>query len=164
MSYSNPKTLEQALLIALSVQEERQKFSKSFYASFDKSVRLTSQSPGRTYPDEKPRHVAHMREGSHSHSQRYRTSNSAARSLTQGARSSHTKAALRCYECEGVWHCASECPIRRKRKANCSDPPERRKFGERSRRSQSSGNKPAFETRQRTEKETRHQRNTKDVW
>ena len=49
--HSNPQTLQQALRIALSAQEaERQeKFSES-YASFDKSFRLKSQSPGRTYP------------------------------------------------------------------------------------------------------------------
>jgi hypothetical protein len=57
--YSNPPTLEQALQIALSVQEaERQeRFSESFYAKFDRSVRLTSNSPSRTHSeDEESQH------------------------------------------------------------------------------------------------------------
>jgi hypothetical protein len=47
--YSNPKTLDQALRFALSVQEaERlEKFSESYYTSFDNSLRLDSPSPSR---------------------------------------------------------------------------------------------------------------------
>ena len=53
--YANPRSMDQALRIALSVQEaERQeKISESFYANFDRSVRLMSKSPSRTHPDEK---------------------------------------------------------------------------------------------------------------
>jgi hypothetical protein len=75
--YANPQTLKQALRRALSVQEaERQeKFSESFYASFDKNVRLKSQSPGRTYPgDEKPRQAANTRAVIRTRDQRYKTS------------------------------------------------------------------------------------------
>jgi Tfp pilus assembly ATPase PilU len=48
--YSNPGTLEQALQIALSVQEaeQQEKFSERFYANFDRSVRLTSKSLSRS--------------------------------------------------------------------------------------------------------------------
>jgi hypothetical protein len=46
VGYANPQMLEQALKIVLSVQvaEKQEKFSESFYASFDNSVRLQSQS------------------------------------------------------------------------------------------------------------------------
>ena len=61
--YANPQSMDQALRIALSVQEaERQeKFSESFYANFDRSVRLMSKSPNRRYlDDEKQRpHYRH---------------------------------------------------------------------------------------------------------
>lgn len=56
--YANPRTLEQVQQIALSVQEAetQERFSESFYAKFDRSVRLTSKSPSRTYSeDEEPR-------------------------------------------------------------------------------------------------------------
>jgi hypothetical protein len=45
--YANPQMLEQASKITLSVQEavNQEKFNESFYASFDNSVRLQSQSP-----------------------------------------------------------------------------------------------------------------------
>jgi hypothetical protein len=62
--YSNPRTLEQALQIALSVQEaERQeRLSESFYATFDRSVRLTSKSPSRTHSeDEESQHYRDSR-------------------------------------------------------------------------------------------------------
>jgi len=56
--YANPQSMDQALKIALSVQEaERQeKISKSFYANLDGSVRIMSKSPNRKYSeDEKQR-------------------------------------------------------------------------------------------------------------
>ena len=56
--YSNPQSLDQALKIALTVQEaeKQEKFSESFYASFNDSLRL--HSPGRT------RHDSHKARGS----------------------------------------------------------------------------------------------------
>jgi len=52
--YANPQNTDQALRIALSVQEaERQeKISESFCANFDRSVRVMSKSPSPTHPDE----------------------------------------------------------------------------------------------------------------
>ena len=52
--YANTQSMNQALKIALSVQEvERQeKISESFYAKFDRSVRLMSKSPNRNYSDD----------------------------------------------------------------------------------------------------------------
>ena len=75
--YSNPGTLQQALQIALSVQEaERQeKFSESFYANSDRSVRLTSKSPSRSYrEDEEPRRLNDSRAVNGPRRQRNRTS------------------------------------------------------------------------------------------
>jgi len=77
--------MDQALKIALSVLEaERQlKISESFYAKFDRSVRLISKSPNRKYPDaKKQRPATDTRAVSSSRSQRYRTSIGASVSAT----------------------------------------------------------------------------------
>jgi len=52
--YANPQNMDQALKIALSVQEaeSQEKISESFYAKFDRSVRLMSTSPNRNYSDD----------------------------------------------------------------------------------------------------------------
>jgi len=95
---ANPRSMDQALKIALTLQEaERQeKISESFYANFDRSVRLMSKSPNRKYPyDEKQRPPTDRRAVSGSRSQRYKTSSSASKSVTPSTSSSRTKAALR---------------------------------------------------------------------
>jgi hypothetical protein len=77
--------MELALKLALSVLEaERQEnISESFYANFDRSVRLMSKSPNRKYPDdEKQRPATDTRAVSSSRSQRYRTSSSASKLVT----------------------------------------------------------------------------------
>jgi len=45
--YANPQSMDQALKIALSVQEaeSQEKISECFYANFNRSVRLMSKSP-----------------------------------------------------------------------------------------------------------------------
>ena len=113
--------MDQALKIALSLQEaERQgKISESFYANFDRSVRIMSKSPNRTYPDDKKQQPpTDTRAVSSSRSQRYKTSSGANKSVSPRTRNSRTKAALRCYECEGVGHFNRECPTRLRREAN----------------------------------------------
>jgi hypothetical protein len=62
--YANPQSIEQALQIALSVQEaeRHEKISESFYANCYGSVRLTSMSPSHTYSeDEQPRRCSDSR-------------------------------------------------------------------------------------------------------
>jgi hypothetical protein len=164
--YANPQTLEQALQIALSVQEaERQeKFSESFYANFDRSVRLTSRSPSRTYSDdEQPRRRSDSRTVSGPRSRRNRTPSDAGKATTSGNRTSHTREALRCFDCHGFGHFSSECPTRRKREANSSNPPGRRNPVERSKRPGSPSGKPPFKTQQNSRKETRNQGNEREA-
>ena len=164
--YANPQSMDQALKIALSVQEaERQeKISESFYANFDRSVRLMSKSPNRTYRDDKKQQPpTDTRAVSSARGQRYKTSSSATKSVSPSTKSSRTKAALRCYECEGVGHFARECPTRLRREANPSDSPGKRSPTERSRHSGFSDNKPPFVTKQGPQKETRNQGNANEV-
>ena len=49
LRFSNPQSLDQALKMTLSVQEaeKQEKFSESFYTSFDNSLRVRSPSPTR---------------------------------------------------------------------------------------------------------------------
>jgi hypothetical protein len=70
--YANPQIVDQALKIALSVQEaERHEiFSERFNKNFDKSVRLLSQSPSRTpRENNRSRHSADARAVNHTRSQ-----------------------------------------------------------------------------------------------
>ena len=123
--YASPQNMEHALRIALAVQEaERQeKISESFYTNFEKSVRLTSKSPSRTSPDDEKRSSTDTRAVSNTRSQRKNSSSSAKRSENPTTRSARTKAALRCFECQGVGHFGRECPTRLKREANSSQAP-----------------------------------------
>jgi hypothetical protein len=52
--YQNPRNIEEALSIALSVQEaeKEEKFNETFYARFDDSVRLLSRSPSRPHRED----------------------------------------------------------------------------------------------------------------
>jgi hypothetical protein len=116
--YANPQTLEQALQIALSVQEAepQEKFSESFHANFDRSVSLMSKCPSRTYTEyEQPRRRSDSRTISGPRSRQNRVPSDAGKATTSGNRTSRTREALRCFECQGIGHFASECPTRRKR-------------------------------------------------
>jgi hypothetical protein len=59
--YSAPRSMQQALSLALSVQgaENQEKFNESFFAMFDNSVKLVSRENDRTYrEDGRPRRSA----------------------------------------------------------------------------------------------------------
>jgi hypothetical protein len=155
--------MEQALCIALTVDQDQkqERFNETFYAKFENSVRLKSPSPSRSRHDErKPRRSADaMREVNHTLPQQYNAPRKSDKPVTSNNRSAQTKAALRCYECEGVGHFARECPTRLKREENSTNSLGRRNHIERSRRSRSPEHKPLRSKRKAVKKETRRQEN-----
>jgi hypothetical protein len=155
--YANPQTMEQALKIALSVQEaeKQEKFNESFYTRFDNSVRIQSHTSRRARPEDyQLRRLADStRAASHMPGQHHQTPRSTSKATTPDNRNAQTKAALRCYECEGVGHFARECPTRLNREVNSSNSPGRRNPSERSRRSRSPSDKPQHEIRMGVRKE-----------
>jgi hypothetical protein len=105
--YASPASLQEAIRIAVTVQEtERQeKFSNSFYVRHD----------SRTYSDsENSRHAVGSRTARQAEGRRTEVPRNANRVRASSTRNAQTKAALRCYECEGKGHFASECPTRLK--------------------------------------------------
>ena len=142
--FSNPRDMEQALQITLTVQEaERQeRFNERFYTQFEKSVRLCSQPTSRSRSEtEIQRQLADSR----TRNQRYSKPNRVDRPGTSDSRDTQTQAALRCYECQGMGHFARECPTRLKRGNKASESPSRRKPTERSKRSRPPSDEPPRE-------------------
>jgi hypothetical protein len=123
--YANPQTVQQALQIALSVQEaeKQERFNSSFYPRFENSVNLHSRSPSRSGSDnEMSSHSGAKRTPSNSkgqHSSGYR------KDIGHRDRQARTKAALRCYECQGTGHFSRECPTRLRREEDDSYAPRR---------------------------------------
>jgi hypothetical protein len=136
LRYACPQTLNEALSIALSVQEaeKQERFNETFYTKFDESVRLLSRSPDRANSgSENQRRTADTREPKHSRSQKNN-----GRSDISHIRNAQTKSAFRCYECQGMGHFARECANRLKRISNSSAPPGKRDPPERSKHPRSS--------------------------
>jgi hypothetical protein len=143
--FCNPQTLEDALKIVLSMQETEklEQFNESFYTRFDKLVCLLSRSPDRSRSgNENQRQTTDSQAVNHLRSQRVGTPGKVGRSETARLRSVRTGAALCCYECQGIGHCARECLTRQKREAKVSDLSGKRKPTERSERSCPRGDKP----------------------
>jgi len=116
--YANPRNLEQALSIALAVQEatKQERFNESFYTRFDNSIRLLSRSPSWTCrQDSKARRSPGSQAVNHLRSQRYKPPHSFNKPSTSTDRNEQTKATIRCCECEGLGHLARECPTTEKK-------------------------------------------------
>ena len=74
--YASPRDTEQALSIAITVQEaeNQEKFNETFYTRFDDSVRLLSRSPSQPRQEaSRSRRSADTQAGNHLRDQRYRT-------------------------------------------------------------------------------------------
>jgi hypothetical protein len=113
--YSAPRSMGQALSLAVSVQEaeNQEKFNENFFARYENSVKLVSRENDRTCrEDGRPRrsadeHAASHARGQHSRVQLITDRRSTSKSTTSATRHMQTKAPLKCYECEGLRHFAS---------------------------------------------------------
>jgi len=103
--YASPVSVEEAIRIAVSVQEaeKQEKFNNSFYALHI-----------RTRSDSSSRHAVGSRTASQAEGRRTEVPRSADKAKASSTRNTQTKAALRCYKCEGTGHFARECPTRLK--------------------------------------------------
>ena len=147
--FSNPPYLDQALKIALTVQEaeKQETFSVSFYASFNDTRKL--HSPRLTRHDNHEPHgsAEARRAGNRTETQRVMSSRDRNRAKTSANSNEQTKVVLRCYESEGFGHFARDCPKRLNREASSTDLPGKGNPREHS--------QPPDQTSQRTNRECR---------
>jgi hypothetical protein len=161
--YANPQTVQQALQIALSVQEvqKQEQFNNSFYTRFDNSANLHLRSPSRTCSEsERSSHSGAIRAPSSSNGQR---SLVLRKETGQRNRNARTKAALRCYEWEGKVHFASECPTRFRREEGNSYSAEKRGQTEPSKRSVPPDRKPPFQMKRESRTKLENSGNGKEA-
>jgi tRNA A37 N6-isopentenylltransferase MiaA len=95
--YANPRNIEQALSIAILVQEaeNQESFNETFYTRFDDLVRLLSRSSTRSRrEDSKSRRSADKQAVNHLRGQRYESPCSASKTSNSENRNEHTKAAV----------------------------------------------------------------------
>jgi len=160
--YQNPQTLQHALSIALSVREaeKQERFSETFYAKFDESVSVKPRSTSRSDRERQSvRRTADARPSNYMSGQQFRTSHSTNKSVTSASRRDfQSRAELRCYECEGRWHFARECPTRLKGARTRNSPGKGNPSG-RSTRPRSSGDETPSPTNRGGKQETRNQGN-----
>jgi hypothetical protein len=164
--YSSPTSLEQAISLALTVQEaeKQEKFGESFYTRFNDSVRMLSRSPSRTHREgRQTQHTADERAASHMRGQRYDSTRGANDRLASSDRSSQTKTALRCHNCTGFGHFARDCPTRRRGEARSSDSRQTRNPNGRSRRPRTPDRKPPDATNRVAKDEVRQQGNEREA-
>ena len=160
--YTSPRHIQQALSIALSVQEaeKQERFNECFYARLDNSASLLTRSPSRTRKhDDKSQRSPDTPAVNHSRSQRYKPPHSTSKPSTSATRNVQTEAAISCYECEGLGHFARECPTRRRRNPNPSNAPGKRNPNERSRRWRFLGNNSPQEKSRETSGKEKNQGN-----
>jgi hypothetical protein len=158
--YANPQSMQQALTIALSVYEaeKQEKFNESFYARFDESD-LRDDHPAAPAMNAIVR-VAHMTRASSCTSGQYhkhRHSNGKKTPVSEIDRNSRIKAALNCYEYQGVGRIAGDCPTGLRRKADFPNAPGRKIPSERSKRSRSPSNKPPPASEREVRRIVKHQ-------
>ena len=152
--YANPTSMHHALQSAMTVEQagKQDRFNECFYTRFEKSVRLTSQSPSSTYAgSSRTRQSADARASSRTHGQQYKAS----KDRVQSPRNAQIRKALKCYECEGLGHFARECPTRLKREAKNTNSLRKRDPGEAPRRPRFSGEKPPYAARREDKREAR---------
>ena len=158
---ANPQTIDQALKIALSVQEavKQEKFSESFYANFDDSTRLRSPSPTRStsYRPRRSDDVKHT--VNHTQTQRRMSTNSDRESESYGNRNAQIKTALQCYECKGFGHFARDCATRLRKEVSSTNSPGKRNPTERIKSSRPPSSKPPPRTERRASKQATNQGN-----
>jgi len=143
--YANPTSMHHALQSAMTVEQagKQDRFNECFYTRFEKSVRLTSQSPSSTYAESsRTRHLANARGSSRTHVQQYKATNKASKDRVQSPRSVQIREVLNCYEWDGVGHLARECHPRLKREAQNPNSPRKRDQREGPSRPRFSGEKP----------------------
>jgi hypothetical protein len=156
---SNPQTLDQALKIALSVQEavKQEKYSESFYANFDDATRLQTPSLTRSGSDRPHRSDKVKNAVNHTQTQRRMSTDSDRDSRFYGNRNEHTKAALRCYECKGFGHFARDCATRLRRETSSTNANPK----DRTKRSRPPSSKPPPRSESRASKQATNQGNEK---